>query len=684
MKVDNERWRVGLLVGVALLILAGLQQLEPRFFLRDDNAVLFFPDYLYAYETLIHHGELPLVNHHQMFGGTFLASGITGVFQLSLYPAAGLLELLRVDAAHLIDLLVSLHLVLAALGMWKLLREQGVPALLAGPLALCWAFLPFTVVISRSWAFVSYLAAYLPWNQLLLQRFLAAPSARGGGGLVAVKVLYVFCGYAQYVALTAVVESVFVAAYLLAARRRLEVGRRLLALSGVYLFTGLLTAPLLLPMWQAKQVSLARAVRIPPQIALESALQLDQLGLAQLFRSEALLVDAVPTLVYFLGPWWLLGVFAALWRWRRLGAGLGAALLAGLTALAICTSLYYLLYLTPLFASLRWPFKAFPIAAFFLLLPAAQVWRDWAGGERRRLRLAAALAGLNLLLQLLLLLPAPWRSPFTPYGLDRSVAELRAAPLLQPIGDQGRVALLAAGDDPPSRASALGLGFVFATLAGKYQVHGYDPLRAKLNVEIGLKIPNDGEIRIASSGFDEVAARPPARYLILAGTSRLRRLADLHPGARRLAESEGFVVYEMAAALPIVHRLEDGRALPFRWRTNGIELDLPADFPGGSLLVDVAGLEGYRVLVDGRDQGAPEVAFRRPLLAAPPGPAHLELRYRDRRFEAGLLLCALGLAGLLLALRRGDVWLAPRSAAAAALGDEDQLAALVEGRGERR
>ncbi len=76
----------------ALLLLLGLQLIEPYFFLRDDNATHFLGAYTYAYEAVVLGRELPLLNQHQFLGNTFLAAGQTGVFLGALYPLAALLR----------------------------------------------------------------------------------------------------------------------------------------------------------------------------------------------------------------------------------------------------------------------------------------------------------------------------------------------------------------------------------------------------------------------------------------------------------------------------------------------------------------------------------------------------------------------------------------------------------------
>ena len=659
---EDRLWAF-LLVLAALALLLGLQRLEPRFFLRDDNAALFLPAYVYTYETVVGLGEVPLLNHHQMFGGTFLASGMTGFFQLSLYPVAAGLDLLGRDFSWLIDSLASLHLVLAALGMFFLLRFLGIRPALAALLALCWAGLPFGLVISRSWVVVSYLMAFLPWNHLLLLRFLDQPERRRGLLLLAVKTLYFFYGYVNFIALFLVFEAAFLLFYFIFGRAG-RVGRagrgawrRLAALAVLHGLIGLLTAPLWIPLWQAKEASAIRAGRLPAEEALASALTAGDFFAANLFAPRAGVLEAGSTAIYFLGPLWLVGLAGALFGFSRLPPATRAALAAGWVALAMCTSAYWILYQTPLFGSLRWPFKAFPMAAFYLLLPVAAQAELWAGQGSRRAARVCALAGLNLLLEGLVLLPADWRMPFNPVRLDRSVAALREAPLLRQISDQGRVALVGSIHDPWQSAGSLGLGYLFATLAGKYAINGYDPLRARINIDVGIDLYSDGMLQVPEQGWAAAAKTLPARYLIVPARSRLLPELLATPSLRRLAYDGLYLLFENAAALPVVSLVESRRELPFRWRTNGIEVELPADSPGGPLLFNVAGLEGYRWYWNGVAMGEPERVLLRPLVRLPPGPGRLELRYIDRGFQLGWACCGMGLLGLLLALRRGEALL---------------------------
>lgn len=665
-QANKDPFRLGsLLVLVLLGVLLAFQLLEPRFFLRDDNATHFLPAYDYAYTT-VSGGEIPLLNHHQMFGGTFLASGQTGVFLFLLYPVHAALGVLGIDPIYLIDTLATLHLLLAGVGMWVLLRYLGLRPALAFPLALCWALLPFGVVVGRSWIFVTYLMAYLPFHQWLLLRCLKNPTAAEGARLVLLKVVFLYSGYLHYAILAFFFEACFLLLHGLQ-RTRAEILRPAKLIGSVYVLTALLSAPLLVPTWNAKQASWLRVHPLPEDAALASSLSLAETLKAHLFASaDSSVYGNLSNAVFFLGPLWLIGLLLCLPFWRRLLAKEEppalAFFLTGAFALLMSTPLYWLLFQFPIFNVLRWPFKGFPIAAFLLLLPAAISLARWAEARPARLVLAVGLTWLNVLLELCVLAPAHWRAPIGPFRIDRTVAELRASPLLQAIGDQGRVALLASERDPPEPGNPLTLGFLYPTLFGKYHVHGYDPLKARINVQMGYPLGNDSQLRLQVGAWPEILPRLKARYLILRASSHL--LTEIEnatsPTLRRLVAHEDLVLYENLAAMPIVSRAEDGQPVTFRWRTQGIEVDLPPEFLGGHLLIVVANLDGYRWYLNGQNQGAPQQHLNLPLLKVPPGQNRVELRYRDRGFDLGLLLCSLGLLLMLTLLRRGDSWLQGR------------------------
>ena len=118
-----------LVADLALLLaslawLAGLQAAFPSYFLWDDNATFFLPQYAFNWRTLAEHGELPLVSFHQYLGYLYHGSGQSAVLYPVVYLAAGLSQALLGDLRHTMDVLATLHLAAGALAMSVLLRHR--------------------------------------------------------------------------------------------------------------------------------------------------------------------------------------------------------------------------------------------------------------------------------------------------------------------------------------------------------------------------------------------------------------------------------------------------------------------------------------------------------------------------------------------------------------------------------
>lgn len=636
----GEKLLTLLMATTAALLLLGLQILESGFFLCDDNASHFLPAYLHAFESLVDEGEIPWLNQHQSLGGTFLAPGQTGVFLAVLYPSLFGLRLLDLDPVFLIDFLASLHLMLAALGMWWLLRYRQVSRALAFVLALTWALLPFAVVMGRSWVFVTYLVAYLPFQFLLLLRFLENPSARLFTALVVVKCLFLFTGYPHFLALAFFFEAVFLvlAAGISPSNAGAFLRRRVAAAFLTSLVSVAVSAPLLLPLLQAKADSVERADGLSGDLALDFALPpVDFLGTQLLMPKEGWLLGAGSTFLFYMGLPLMLATGFALRARRDIGPWALAAAATGLLALLFSTRFYWLLLQLPVFDSLRWPFKGFPIAAFFLFPVAAQgaglfIEKGRLGHKNFRQRLVLGMFWLNLVVQYCGLFPPGWRAPLSTTRLDRPVKTLASAPLLQPIDDSGRVAFLRAPVDAPSDSHPLRLGFLYATLTGHYQVQGYDPLEARTNRALRFRTNIDGEISVTPYSWPSVREKldqRSVRYFLLAELSGLLPLVLESPGIQLLGRGEGLVLLENRQARPIVALSPGDEPLEFSWRTNGIVVDLGKNFRGGSITFNVAPLAEYRWLRNGEDQGRPGLLESRPQVELPPGPARIELRYVD-------------------------------------------------------
>jgi len=183
-------------------------------------------------------GELPLWDPSSFLGNPFLALWQTQVF----YPPAWLL--LGADARHAMGLTVALHLSIAALGVFALLRSLGlvVGAGLAG--ALAFSFGGGMALRMGHPSFIATLA-WLPWALLAVERFLATRRSRWLVGLAAFFTLLILAGQATLVVLSGYLLGVWC---MLASARLREARLVTMAVLFAALLAGtLLAAPQLLP-----------------------------------------------------------------------------------------------------------------------------------------------------------------------------------------------------------------------------------------------------------------------------------------------------------------------------------------------------------------------------------------------------------------------------------------------------
>ncbi|MCP4654641.1 MAG: hypothetical protein GY856_04385 [bacterium] len=645
MQTQADPWRRELAPICGLLVLVGvyfavLEITKPNYFLWDDNASFYLPCYAYNGWALFDEGALAHVNYHQYLGHTYLGSGQTGVLYPPVYLALGVSQWIWGDLRATIDLLAVLHLALAAVGMYALLRRLALSRTVSLLTAFLWMSFPFLVQVAANWIFVSYAAALLPWSLLLLDRLLAAPSAGRMLALAAVKALFFYQGYVQYAVLATLFEGCYIAVRWGLDRSsragwRRAVGHYLLALAA----GGVLAAPLLLPMLHAKQLSAYRTGSLSFAEFLSNALSLRTFLLAQGFRMEPRAIHLATGSLFFVGIPNLVAVGALVVsrRRRRRGAGrfLFCAVVAA-SALVLSTRAYGMMYFVPLLSSFRWPFKSFLIFLFFLAIAAAGAYESaWLDRRRwvRRLGLVLLLSGIVANVTIVMV-PA-FDIPFGPNRIDKDVKEIRREiagffPL-----EQGRVVSLWLSPLEP-RIYRL-LVFNYATLAGAYHLGGYDPLIARENLElaVNLEYSNIFRYELTQEALDYLSSWS-VRFLMVPEREEFHRIFAGFPQLRRSYRGHGIEVYENAAALPFAYfQGSEITPVPVDWEINGLRI--PTAGRSGLLRIGVAPLRWYVWSVDGREMG--QVSYdeqRHVLIEVPPGAREVRVRYVDVPFLLGV------------------------------------------------
>lgn len=657
--------RRALAAPVALVLLAGLyfavlELREPYYFLWDDNASFYLPCYVYNHDALIGRGEIPHLNYHQYLGHTYLASGQTAVLYPPLYAGLVAARLGWGDLRPAVDVLAVLHLIAAALGMYFLLRRFEIRPATAVAVALMYMTFPFLVVVSRSWIFVSYAAALLPWGLAALERLLERPTAPRILAVGVVKALFLYQGYVQYAVLATLFEGFYLVLRGLAGGEGWPRWRRQAAAYAAALgAAGALAAPLLVPMLHAKQVSAYRTGSLSFAEFISNALEPATFLSAQVFRMEPRAVHLSSGAIFYVGlPG--LAALAALAFARRRRIFLVYAAVAGL-ALVLSTRAFGLMYHLPLLSSFRWPFKSFLIVLAFFSVAAAGAFDACFSAPRRALRwAAAALVGAAILGNAAIVGSQSLDAPFGPNRVDRDVAELRAeAARLFPL-DRGRVVSLWMSPLEP-RIHRL-LPFNYATLAGAYHLGGYDPLIAEENLELALHLEysNIFRYKLTRERLDYLSSWS-VRFLTVPRSSMYPPIGGLRPALSRFSQlrlsfrDQAIEVWENGAALPFAYFPGPPFApVEVEWRSSSMRLETRGR--GGWLRVNVAPLDGYEWSADGRDMGAPRVDEERHLvLEVPGGTEEVEIRYVPVAFRLGVFVF------LAFTLSVGATWVVRRS-----------------------
>lgn len=628
------------LAGLFLLttmLFAAMQARSPYYFLWDDNVSFYLPSYVHNYET-VQDGELPHVNYHQYLGHTHLAAGQTAVLYPPLYPALLLTDLLWGDLRPIIDVLAFGHFLLGALGMFVLLRHLGNGRRAAVLASLLWVSFPFIAQVSRNWIFVAYAAAWIPWSLWLLERLFQLPkSATRIVALGAVKAVLISQGYVQYAILLVLYETLYVVLRWLFGRaersRILDEGRGwVLSL----LACGLLAAPVLLPMFHAKQISAYRSGGLSFQELTSLSMEIWAFVKAQFFSMTPRAVHETSASIFYIGLPNLL-VLAALWRQRVRQTA--SYLCVAVTALVLSTAAYGIMFYVPLLSSFRWPFKSFLFVLFFLTPALAAAYDRLFNDERAWMRrLGAVAAVLALAGNVAVLLTPSWNIPFGPNRVEESVASLRQKAAERYPLENGRVISMWMNPSEPEIHRYL--VFNHATLVGAYHMGGYDPLISAehLQLAINLEYSNIFRYELDPKGLEYLSSWS-VRFMMVPEKPELQKVLARFPSLRLMHRANGLEVYENAGALPFAYFLDPsapGGLTPVDvdWGASGLRLATGGR--GGTLRLNVAPLPWYVWSADDERMGP--VVYdeqRHPVLDVPPGTQEVEMRYVDVPFLVG-------------------------------------------------
>lgn len=633
----RREWQaMALVLALAGALFAAIEWRMPYYFLWDDNAASYLSFYTYNYKALTT-GQLALFNPHQYSGQSHLGAGQTAVLYPVLYPLLFLTQAFWQDLQPSIDVIAIFHLLTSALGMFCLLRSLKISRAAAIVVALQWVSFPFLTQLAKNWIVVSYIAAYAPWSFLLLLRLLEKPrDVSRILALAGVKALLILQGYVQYAILLAIYESLYIVISWLWHRVPwAQVFKEGISWTLALLTSGILAAPLLLPMFYAKEASATRSGRLDYNTIVDLALEFAPFLGAQIYDMFPHAVRGWATAaMYYIGLPNLLLAAILVEEKRRKPL---IFLILALGAFFLCTEAYGIMYYVPVLWSFRWPFKSFVFVLFFLALAFAYAYDLYfKHSQRWARRFGAVLAFVALAGNATVLLIPAWNAPIMYIRIDQKIADLRAqAAALLPV-DQGR--FISVGEDVHWPEPQRFWNTNYATLIHAYHLVGYDNLISAKHVERNVhqyyEEVTDKE-QLSRAALDSLSAWS-VRFILAAENSEIHTSLQEFPTLQRLRQNNGIVVYENAEALPFASFVEgeEVRPVDLEWHATGIRLSTAGR--GGRLRLTVVPSPFYVWSADGVEMGPVPSDEEQIFLDVPHGTRRVEIRYVNRPFRMGL------------------------------------------------
>jgi hypothetical protein len=657
-KIRNRR-SIVLTIPLILFVFLNLLCLEirePNYFLYDDNADYFLPAYSYNWHAVIEHKTIPLINLHQYLGHAYLAQGETGVLYLPIYISTFLSKITTGNIFYTIDILVLIHLTASSIGMLLLLKRFDLSPAASFLGSLMWITMPFISIASRSWVVVSYVAAYLPFNFLLLNKLIDDPKTKNALYLALLKSAFFYQGYVQYVFMTILFEVIYV--LLLSAsklfisnsyKEYLKTFPRSYISSAFFFFC--LIAPLLFPMFLLQQESDYRSTKVAFHDFIFNSMSWDDfINATQFLKFRKDVIWSAGSEIFYFGFVNLLLLSPVLVRKFRENYKILTCVLAAAIALVFSTRLYAVFYNISILNLFRWPFKCFLFFLFFGTIGVAGIVNTLVCQDRRWIKILVLLililaVGLNCFV---LWKKSESRNVFNTVHIDNPPKNYLEKYIRKKAG---RIFTLWVNDVDPEELYKY-FTFSFATLFGYYHFGGYDPLISKQNLKLSLGVQH---INVFNGPVSEALlsylSSWSVKYLITKDSFYNRSQLNRFDQLKLKYRDNNILMYENVSSLPLAYYKDNVQeALKFEFGINEINI-YPNNSSAKVIVINVAPLPQFKIYINGIDLGKINPGEVPITISIPPNTKQLKLKYVDYPFYAGTLvfvLCGAGLVGFLV------------------------------------
>jgi hypothetical protein len=614
---------------------------------------------------VIDHNTIPLINFHQYLGHAFLAQGQTGVFYLPVYVSVLLSKIITNNTFYTVDILASIHLIASSIGMFLLLRRFQLSSSVCFLASLMWITMPFVITLSRNWIFISYTAAYLPFNFLLLDKLTAEPRIGNALYLALLKSAFFYQGYTQYVFIIFVFDFIYLLllsvcrfsptfwiniaqlqsrfnAMLIEHKKYLKAFLKMYLCSAFFFFC--LIAPLLFPMIFQQKESAFRSTKLSFKEFISNSISLHNFIPTQFFYFQENVIFGVDSEIFYFGFTNLLLLSLVLSKKLRPNYKISVCILTAGIALLFSTRLYAIFYYVPGFNLFRWPFKYYIFFLFFATIGIAGIANILIEKNGKLVKI-----GIYLLLGLAIGLNCfvVMHKPENVTNLNRIDNPPKNYLENYISKNEGRIFTSWLKEVNP-REYYRYFTFYYATLFDYFHFGGYDPLISKQNYELSLHLRHENVYKASiSQALLDYLSLWSARYFITSDNFQNRFQLSYFPQLKLIYEGNNILLYENTRSLPLAYYDDDKlEKLDFDFGTNEINV-YPNNSLARTVVINVAPLPKFQVYINGINTGKinpNEVPIK---INIPQNTMQVTLKYVDSSFYLGTLVFILFVTGLL-------------------------------------
>lgn len=654
---------------------AVLEFFEPYFFLYDDNENYFIYVYKYTYDAILS-GTIPIYNFRQFLGVPFFSAGQTGAINPLVIISCFLSELFLKNYSGTIDIMAFIHIELAAIGMYLVLKKHDVKTVISIVGSLAWAFNTFNTFIGRSWMIVLQTSAWIPFIILGTLYLYSNLSMKGILISSLPRIALFYCGHPQFFLWGMIYDFLYILIFVLPNNRKNENNKKFMLNYFISYIPVVFSAlPLLGTMWVSKSASALRSGKMNLDDFLSCLIDFKTLipGLINPFAEvpKGVLnysLNRVGNFTYILMITFVIG-FVALFFLKN------KAIRSKLTSLYILSILscmfsgsvivVALMSFIPIINSFRFNFKYFMWFPFFAIIAVGIILSYATDKYLNKEKAKRIISIVFVVITIINIIVVNMFSTASQWSLKMLGNPSNPPSNLDELYSNNRYMCINStpylGWDKEGNLygqDIFGMEFNIATALGYSNVLGYDTLTpTDVFTRFGdLKIDDwPGAANPENTDFIEVNNYLGVSTYVV-NNFYIKDNRDLYSqfGFTEIYKSEYSTVCITDDALPVV-RTADGMPVDYKENINSIIVNTNQTFEGGEILLMYSYSPYFEVLVNGKssDIEVMENDYYTMKINAPAGENTIEIVYKD----STLTKCAfIGVAGLIAFLTVGYLW----------------------------